>query len=66
MIFLLTGDFCDANDRVPDLVGVEDVRRQRITAPVPDTALGVDPDASHRTFTRKVSGNASTDRSPRV
>ena len=59
------GDVLDQNDRVPDVVGVENVRRQRVTAPVSFAALCIDTDASH-VATGKVRGSDSTERSPAV
>jgi hypothetical protein len=64
--FALAGYFFGKHDRVPNLVGVENVRRQGITAPVTDTTVCVDADASHDAGTGKVSGSDSTDRSAAV
>jgi hypothetical protein len=50
---------------VPDLVGIEDVRRQRVAAPVPLAALRVDTNTTH-VGTGNVNGSDSTDRSAAV
>jgi hypothetical protein len=50
---------------VPYLVGIEDVRRQRVAAPVSLAALRVDTDTTH-VGTAKVSGSDSTDLSAAV
>ena len=63
--FEVTGDVLDEHDRVPDLVGIEDVRRQRVAAPVPLAALRVDTNTTH-VATGKVNGSDSTDRSAAV
>jgi hypothetical protein len=63
--FEVTGDVLDEYDRVPDLVGIEDVRRQRVAAPVPLAALCVDADTTH-VRTGNVNGSDSTDRSAAV
>jgi hypothetical protein len=63
--FEVTGDVLDEHDRVPDLVGIEDVRRQRVAAPVPLAALRVDTDTTH-VGTGNVNGSDSTDRSAAV
>src|SRR5258708_36231032 len=64
MLLPFTGDFLDQHDRVSDLVGIEDVRCQRVTAAVAGTAVRVDRDATHRAATPNVSGSAATDRNP--
>ena len=66
MLLEFTGDFPDEHYRVSDLVGIEDVGRQRVTAPVPGAAVSVDPDAGHSVGTGKISGSDSTDRSAAV
>ena len=66
MLFKFTGDFGDTQYRVSDLVGVEDIRCQRVAAPVPGAAVSVDKDAGHRFETGNVSGSDSTDRSAAV
>ena len=43
---VLTGDVFDEHDRMANLVGVEDVRRQGVAAPVADAAICVDADAT--------------------
>ena len=63
--FEVTGDVLDEHDGVPYLVGIEDVRRQRVAAPVPLAALRVDTDTTH-VGTGKVSGSDSTDLSAAV
>jgi hypothetical protein len=63
--FEVTGDVLDEHDRVPDLVGIEDVRRQRVAAPVAFTAIRVHTDTGHLA-TGKVNGSDSTDRSAAV
>ena len=42
MLFEFTGDFGDAHYRMSDLVGVEDVGRQRVAAAVPGAAVSID------------------------
>lgn len=64
--FEVTGDVLDEHDRVPHLVGIEDVRRQCVAAPVPLAALRVDTDVCHDVGTGKVNGSDSTDRSAAV
>ena len=61
----VTGDVLGEHDRVPDLVGIEDVRRQRVAAPVPFAAIRVDADTNH-VGTGNVNGSDSTDRSAAV
>jgi hypothetical protein len=63
---LLTGDVFDKHDRVPNLVGVEDVRRQGVATPVADAAICVDSHPGHDAGTGNVSGSDSTDRSAAV
>ena len=63
---VLTGDVFDKHDRMPNLVGVEDVRRQGVATPVADAAICVDFDARHDVATGKISGSDSTDRSAAV
>ncbi len=62
---LLTGDVRDEHDGVPDLVGIEDVWRQRVAATVPFAAVCVDTDLRH-VGTGKVNGSDSTDLSAAV
>ncbi len=59
-----TRDFLDEHDGVADLVGIEDVGRQGVAAPVAGAAVSVDEDAGHGTG--KVSGSDSTDLSAAV
>lgn len=66
LLLELAGDLRYAHDAVPDLVGVEDVGRQRIAASMPYAAICVDGDAGHGVGPGKVSGSVSTDRNPRV
>ncbi len=68
-----TGDVLDNHDAVADFVGVENVRRQGIAAPVAGTPVGVDGDSRHRWTTGseaedtgKISGSDSTDLSAAV
>ena len=61
----LAGDGLDAHDRVPNLVGIKDVRRQRVAAPVSLAAVCVDTNTAH-VGTGKVNGSDSTDRSAAV
>ena len=61
-----TGDVCDAHYRVSDLVGIENVGRERVAASMPGAALSVDGDAGHCFTTGNVSGSDSTDRSAAV
>ena len=61
----LTGDVLDENDGMPNLVGVKDVRCQRVAAPVPLATVCVDTDTSHW-GTGKVNGSDSTDLSAAV
>ena len=61
----LTGDVLDENDGMPNLVGVKDVRCQRVAAPVPFAAVCVDTDTAH-VATGKVNGSDSTDLSAAV
>ena len=61
----LAGDGLDAHDRVPNLVGVKDVRCQRVAAPVPFAAVCVDTDTAH-VATGKVNCSDSTDLSAAV
>ncbi len=63
---MLTGDVFDKHDRVPDLVGVEDVRRQRVATPVTDAAICVYGHPGHDAGTGNVSGSDSTDLSAAV
>ena len=53
-----------------DLVGIEDVGRQRVAASVPGAAVSVNEDAGHGfeagVDTGKISGSDSTDRSAAV
>jgi len=58
-------DFTDEHDGVADLVGVEDVGRQAVTAPVAGAAVGVDRDVGHD-GTGNIRGSDSTDRSAAV
>jgi len=51
---------------MPDLVGVEDIRRQGVATPVTDAAICVDSHPSHDTGTGNVSGSDSTDLSAAV
>jgi len=51
---------------MPNLVGVEDVRRQGVATPVPFTAICVDSHPRHDAGTGNVSGSDSTDRSAAV
>jgi hypothetical protein len=62
----VTGDVLDQHDGVPDVVGIEDVRRQGVAAPVSLAAICVDADASHELATGKVNGSDSTDLSAAV
>ena len=50
---------------MPNLVGVKDVRRQRVAAPVSLAAVCVDTDTAH-VATGKVNGSDSTDLSAAV
>ena len=59
-------DVLDAHDAVADLVGVEDVGRQGVAAPVAGAKVWVNPDAGHGWETGKTSGSDSTDRSAAV
>lgn len=61
-----TRHFLDEHDRMPDVVGIENFRRQGVTAPVADAAIHVHLDACHDTATGKVSGSDSTDRKAAV
>ena len=51
---------------MPNLVGVEDIRRQGVATPVADAAICVDNPPSHDAGTGNVSGSDSTDRSAAV
>ena len=62
----VTRDVLDEHDAVADLVGVEDVGPQGVTAPVAGAEVSVDPDVGHGRGTGKISGNDSTDRSAAV
>ena len=62
---MLTGDVLNKHDRMPNLVGVEDVRRQGVAAPMPFAPICIDGDAGH-VCTGNVSGSDSTDRSAAV
>ncbi len=66
----LTGDVVDAHDRMSNLVGIKDVRRQRVAAPVPLAAVCVDTDTRHgfetALATGNVNGSDSTDRNAAV
>ena len=62
----VAGDVLDEHDGVANLVGVEDVGRQGVAAPVPLTAICVHTDATHGVDTGKVSGSDSTDLSAAV
>jgi hypothetical protein len=59
------GDVLDEHDGVPYLVGVEDVGRQGVAAPVPLTPVCVDTDTAH-VATGKINGSDSTDLSAAV
>jgi hypothetical protein len=65
-----TGNVFDAHDCVPNLVGIKDLRRQCVAAPVPLAAICVHTDTGHGfgtgLATGKVNGNDSTDRSAAV
>jgi hypothetical protein len=61
----LTRDVLDEHDRVPNLVGIKDVRRQRVAAPVPFAALCVQTHTTHL-GTGNVNGSDSTDLSAAV
>jgi hypothetical protein len=65
-----TGDFFDEHDGVAHVVGIEDVGRQGVAAPVAGAAVGVDGDSGHGfetgEATGKVSGSDSTDRNAAV
>ena len=61
-----TRDFFGDHDRIPDIVGIENFRRQGVTAPVTDAAIRVHLDVCHGTATGKVSGSDSTDRKAAV
>ena len=61
----VTGDVLDEHDRVPNLVGIKDVGRQCVAAPVPLAALCVDTDTTH-VGTGNVNGSNSTDLSAAV
>jgi hypothetical protein len=50
---------------MPNLVGIKDLRRQCVAAPVPLAAICVDTDTTH-VATGKVSGSDSTDLSAAV
>jgi hypothetical protein len=62
--FELTGDVLGEQDRMSDLVGVNDFWRQGVAAPVTDAAICVDNNPSHGA--EKISGSDSTDRSAAV
>ena len=66
MLGELAGDVVDKHLGVPNLVGVENVGRQRVAAPVPGAAIRVDSDLAHGVATGNVSGSASTERRPVV
>jgi hypothetical protein len=51
---------------MPDVVGVKNIRRQGVTAPVTDAAIYVDIDVSHDVSTGNVNGSDSTDRNAAV
>ena len=61
----VAGDVLDEDNGVPNLVGVKDVRCQRVAAPVPFAAVCVDTDTTHFA-TGKINGSDSTDRSAAV
>ena len=63
---MLTGDVLNKHDRMPNLVGVEDVRRQGVATPVADAASCVDSHPSHDAGTGNVNGSDSTDLSAAV
>src|SRR5271166_1969570 len=60
------GDVLDAQNRMPDFVGIEDVGCQRVTASMSHAAIRVNRDVSHRAATGNTSGSVSTDRSAAV
>ncbi len=64
MLLELARDIVRENDRVPDLVSVEDVGRQCVAAPVSGADIGVDRDARHDV--ENLSGSDSTERSALV
>ena len=66
MLGELAEDLVDEHYRVPNLVGVENVGRQGVAAPMPDAALRVEEDAAHGEATGKTSGSACTERSALV
>ena len=51
---------------MPNLVGIEDVRRQGVATPVADAASCVDSHPSHDAGTGNVNGSDSTDLSAAV
>ena len=61
-----TGDVLDEHDGVAEFVGVEDVGRQGVAAPMAGATVSVDGDAGHVAGTGNVSGSDSTDRSAAV
>jgi hypothetical protein len=66
MLLEFAGDVLDEDDRVSDLIGVEDVGRQGVAAPVTGATVSVDADTSHDIVTANVSGSDSTDLRPPV
>ncbi len=67
------GDLLRNHDAVAEFVGVENVRRQAVAAPMAGTAVGVDGDSRHGYETGsepgdtgKISGSDSTDLSAAV
>ena len=66
MLLEVTGDLIDKHDRMPDLVGIEDIWRQAVAAPVPDTPVGVNAYTVHDVGTGNFSGSVSTERSALV
>ena len=54
----ICGQALDKHDRVANLIGIEDVRRQGVAAPVAGAAVGVDDDAGHEAVTGKTRGSS--------
>jgi hypothetical protein len=68
-VFLVAlGHFVDEQNAVPDFVGVEQVRRQRVAAAVTLAEIGVEPDAHARCQPAGVNsmGRVRRERSPGV
>ena len=68
VILAAHGHFVDEQDAMPDLIGVEQVRRQRVAAAVALAEFGVEPDAHARFQPAGVNsmGRVVSERSPGV